>query len=305
MSTNSKHAICVVMLTAAALLPFGAVAAEVQSDRVAAAKAARQREDFTRRLDSAKELNEALKRVSQQKKVDKAEFVRATEQKIRAAEAAAAEGRDGEARILLEDAYLGTKLAIVDLAQASPGVRAEARAPETSAKDRKDYAARVDSTKALRDALARIADEKRDDSARAELSVIDRLMQQAETLVAQDVKRGRAVLDHAYLRAKVQIERLRGGATLVRTLQFETPADEYRYEVDRNDSYRMLVPLLAGEGGRDDAAMDAHVHRAGDLRKEADTLAGREEFEAAIKALEESSGEYQKAIRSAGVLLPG
>jgi len=307
MSKKSNRAMCALMLAGAGILACGEALADVSSSRVAAVIASRQREDFARLLDSTSVLNEALKRVSRQNKVDNDAVIRAGELKIDAAKAALADGRLADARVLLDDAYLGSKLAVVELMQQHPGTSALApRGEQAGPDERNGYAARMQSTKTLRDALVRVADEKRDETARAEIAVIDRLMRQADGLVAeQQVRRGRAVLDHAYLRAKIQLERLRGGETLVRALQFDSPRDEYRYELDRNDSYRMLVPLLVPPGGPNESGMKAHLLRAGQLREDADSMAGSGDVEAAIRVIEESSGEYQEAIRTAGVLLPG
>ena len=307
MSMKSKRAVSAALLAAAGFLPCWEAVAEAQSARVAAVMAATQREDFTRLLDSTKGLNEALKRVSLQRKVDSADAVRTSERKIQAAEAALAGGRIAEAWVLLEYAYLGSKLAIVDLMQQAPSVRqVVVQADPAAAEDHRGYVARMESTKALRDALARVADEKGDGTARAEIGVIDRLVRQADGLVAErQPRQGRAVLDHAYLRAKVQIERLRGGDTLVRALEFDMPQDEYRYEVDRNETYRLLVPVLVPAGHPSEIGMKAHLLRGSQLRSDAESMAARGEIEAAIRTMEESSREYQEAIRTAGVFLPG
>lgn len=307
MSKNRNAALCAALLAAAGAFLSADASAQAQSPRVAAATAGRERESFARLVDSTKGLHQALKRVSEQKKVDNAVLIAKNEQKIRAAEAAAADGKSAEARLALEEAYIDSKLAIVAaMKDGAPVPAPKAAADGANAKRQKDYAARMESTKSLRDALARIADEKNDASAKAEVATIDRLVGQADGLVAQgSADRGRAVLDHAYLRAKVQIERLRGGETLVRALQFDSKEDEYRYEFDRNDTFKMLVPLLVPDGRGDEARLKGFAERAGRLRIEAEEKAGRGDFDGAIKAMEDSSGELQKAIRSAGVLLPG
>ncbi len=48
----------------------------------------------------------------------------------------------------------------------------------------------------------------------------------------------------------------------MRALQFDSPRDEYRYELDRNDSYRMLVPLRVPPDGANESGMKAHLLRA-------------------------------------------
>lgn len=307
MKNRSKQALGVALLASAGLLASADVLADVESARVVAAEEARMKGDFARMLDSAKELNKALKRVSEQRKVDNWRAVRENDARIRQAEAAAAEGKTLDARLLLEDAYLGTKLAIADLVKSTqPAAKPAAPAAAQDARgEQKDYAARKDSTKALRDALARIADEKNDDKGRAEVQIVDKLMRDADAEHAQNAKRGRAILDHAYLRTKVQIERLRGGETLVRTLQFDSKGDEFRYEQDRNETYRMLIPLLVPNGSAREARLKETLERAARLRADADAQSRRDELDNALKTIEESTAEYQKAIRNAGVLLPG
>ncbi|AYH42233.1 hypothetical protein [Azoarcus sp. DN11] len=309
MKNRSKHALGAALIASAGLLATADVLADVQSARVVAAEEARMKSAFPRLLDSARELNKALKRVSEQRKVDNSRVVQDNDAKIKQAEAAAADGRIVDARLMLDDAYLAAKLAIADMVKSAPPAAKSASSAAgqdtPDPREQKDYAARKESTQALRDALARIADEKNDDKGRAEVQVIDKLMRDADTERAGNARRGRAILDHAYLRTKVQIERLRGGETLVRTLQFDSKGDEYRYEQDRNETYRMLIPMLVQNGNAREARLKDMLDRAAKLRTEADAQARRNEFEGALKTIDESTTEYQKAIRNSGVLLPG
>lgn len=306
MMNRSAYVVGVALLAGAGFLGAPEAHAQAQSARVTATTEARARDDFARLLESAKGLNQALKRVSEQRKVDNSRAVQGNEQKIRQAEAAAADGKILDARLLLEDAYLASKLAIADLVNKTPSaVQARPSAETADPRQQKEYAARKDSTKALRDALARIADEKNDARGKAEVPLIDKLVGDADAQFAQNAKRGRAVLDHAYLRAKVQIERLRGGETLVRTLQFDSKDEEYHYELDRNDTFMMLVQMLVPDENAGDVRAKGFLDRARSLRSDADGKAARHEFEGAIKALEESTAEYQKVIRNAGVMIPG
>ncbi|NMF90597.1 hypothetical protein [Aromatoleum petrolei] len=306
MKNGSKLAIGAALVAGAGFLGSPDVFADVQSARVVAAEEARMKSDFARMLESTRELNKALKRVGEERKVDNSRVVQDNEARIKQAEAAAAEGKTLDARLMLEDAYLGAKLAIAELVKPATGAaRPAAPAAVTDPREQKEYAARKDSTKALRDALARIAEEKNDDKGRAEVKVVDKLMADADATLAENAKRGRAILDHAYLRTKVQIERLRGGETLVRTLQFDSKGDEYRYEQDRNETYRLLIPMLVPNGSAREAQIKGTLDRAAKLRADAEAQAKRSDFDAALKTIDESTAEYQKAIRNAGVLLPG
>ena len=99
-----------------------------------------------------------------------------------------------------------------------------------------------------------------------------------------------------------------GGETLIRTLNFETPEDEYAYELDRNDSLRMLVEVLLSERMADSERLaeqvDRQVKEAASLRQKGETLAGANRFNEAIATLEASTLQLVQAIRSAGIYIP-
>ena len=53
------------------------------------------------------------------------------------------------------------------------------------------------------------------------------------------------------------------------------------------------------------ASAEKYIEKAGGLRTEAEEAAGGERFEEAIDLLEQSTKELIRAIRSAGVYIPG
>ncbi len=179
-------------------------------------------------------------------------------------------------------------------------------------KEYRDYGARLESLNALCDAYERIRKEKGMGSTEeSELySLVHRKIDQADALKqAGRVTEGRSVLDDAYVAAKVAIEHLRGGDTLVRSLDFASPEEEYRYEIDRNDTHRMLVNVLLADkiaaSGRVENMVSGHMQEAGSLRSKAEQQAGRGEYDSAIRTLEKSTREIVQAIRSAGIYIPG
>jgi hypothetical protein len=177
-------------------------------------------------------------------------------------------------------------------------------------KQRADFDARMESTRALLDAQKRIAAEKNAGPRAGELSQrIESLMAESNELVrAGRVADGRRTLDQAYLAVKAAIGGMRGGETVVRSLNFATKEEEYRYEIDRNDTHRMLVQVLLKDK-RDGAGVDAMVNQslaaAANLRTQAEQQASRREHDSAVKTLEDSTRELVKAIRGAGVYIPG
>lgn len=179
-------------------------------------------------------------------------------------------------------------------------------------KDLRDFDTRLESIDALCDAYHNIRKEK--GLGEPESSELFPFVQQrislAKKLKQQDrLKEGRKVLDEAYVAAKVAIENLRGGETLVRSLNFESAEDEYHYEVDRNDTHRMLIDVLLNEkmtsGSSVKTMVDKFMGQANTLRATADEQASNGEYEAAISTLEQSTKEIVRAIRSAGIYIPG
>jgi hypothetical protein len=279
---------------AAAAIIAGSAAAEPQA---AAAS------DVSARLVYVERL---LTESSAAKKVDASGKTEAIEMK------AQAEAHFDEARKLADSG--DGEAAEVELREAIRLMTSAARAAngdaKVSQKQTDDYGSRKESVTALAKAHDRIATEKGmkdmnralQDKVSADLTASDELMAQGKGDEA------RSMLDAAYESVKASLEGLRGGDTLVRELKFETPEDEYHYELDRNDTHRMLVEVLLAEKMQASPmrkTADGFIAKAGELRKEAEEAAGRKKFEDAIRLLEESTKEFIRAIRSAGVYIPG
>jgi tetratricopeptide (TPR) repeat protein len=180
------------------------------------------------------------------------------------------------------------------------------------AKDVRDFDERKASVDALCTAYENIAKEKGIDAATEnELhAFVYKRVDQAEALKQENrVKEGRKMLDEAYVAAKVAIEHLRGGETLVRSLNFASSEEEYHYEVDRNDTHRMLVDVLLKEKMKTNWGIETMVNkfmdRADELRARADEQASDGAYENAVTTLEQSTKEIVRAIRSAGIYIPG
>ena len=181
-------------------------------------------------------------------------------------------------------------------------------APEevTAPKARNDFDARLDSVNSLHAAFRRVAAEKPQVAGTAETSRdIENLIREAQQLSsAGKLDAGRAALDRAYLIAKAAVSSLRGGDTLVRSLHFATKEEEFRYEVDRNDTHQMLITVLL-DGRPRSAGQQTLMDKASQLRAQANAAAASAQHATAVKLLEESTRELIRAIRSAGVFIPG
>lgn len=195
------------------------------------------------------------------------------------------------------------------LAQASQTMFEAMRTADggASGKDKQsmDFDRRLASVKVLLDAHIRISGEKK--QGQEANSQIQKSMDEAVKMnAAGDATQARARLDEAYVTAKMSIEKLRRGDTLVRSLNFKNKEEEYHYEIDRNDTHQMLVKMLLQSKGESVQKMaENFVQRASELRAKAEKQAASKEFKEAVATMESSTDELVRAIRGAGVYIPG
>ena len=174
-----------------------------------------------------------------------------------------------------------------------------------------DYGIRRESVFALRGAFDRISDENQgsETNKRKVNQQLDKLVAEADGLLNNgEVPKARIEIDKAYHLVKVSIDAIRSGQTLVRSLKFETPKEEYLYELDRNDTHNMLVGLLIDEQKQSAYSKDnisRKVSEADELRSQAESYAGADAYDQAIELLEQSTKQLVRAIRSAGIYIPG
>jgi tetratricopeptide (TPR) repeat protein len=266
--------------------------------------AAQDREQLERRVQSIGTLIEASSAARQ----------------IEASGVAAARERRDNARVIHREA--AAALSSGDLVNAAKLLDQAAREmmgaarlakPEQVAgeKNKRDFEARLDSARALLAAQQRITQEKSAGREAQEAARnIERQIGEAQTLAAQNrFEEARPVLDRAYLTARVSIEAMRRGDTLVRSLNFASKREEYDYEIDRNETHRMLITVLLADrkdaAGAMPASMQGFTDKAAALRVEAEAQAKRGDHVGAIKLLEDSTRELVRAIRSGGIYIPG
>ena len=180
----------------------------------------------------------------------------------------------------------------------------------TEDKNIKNYAQRKLSVTALRDAFNRISDESNESDSKQKVNnQLDQLITRADELLGKgNNTEARSEIDKAYHLLKVSIESIETGKTLVRSLQFETKEEEYHYEIDRNDTHNMLIQLLVDGKEKSDYSktqITKFVEQAKVLRQQADAYAGDGAYEVAIGLLEQSTKQLVRAIRSAGIYIPG
>lgn len=167
-------------------------------------------------------------------------------------------------------------------------------------------ATRMESARALLAAQKRISVEKPGSGGADTAQRIGSMLDEARVhLAAQRNAEASVLVDQAYLMAKVSIGAMRGGDTLVRSLKFASKEEEYHYEIDRNDTHQMLFRILVQKQAGDAGTGRAFVERAAELRREADAAGRNGEYATGIRLLEDSTRELVRAIRGAGVFIPG
>ena len=171
---------------------------------------------------------------------------------------------------------------------------------------RREVEGRMRSARALLAAMRRIGAEKRSADVPQLAARVERLLGEAQGALDGARPQGaRDPAEQAYLLAKASVMAMRGGDTLVRSLSFASKEEEYLYELDRNDTHQMLLRLALSRRGEDPFAISQPLEHARQARAQAQALAARGEPAGAIRLLEESTRELVRAIRVAGIYVPG
>lgn len=143
--------------------------------------------------------------------------------------------------------------------------------------------------------------------AQADLSRATDLVASARELAAgerfEEANRTLATAEQALLSA---LSRALGSATLDYTPRFESAAEEYRYELERFGSFRLLVPRAMQElKPAPDAARqaDRHVARGLALQEEAERQAARGEAGGALKTIREATEWLKRALTATGLVV--
>lgn len=112
------------------------------------------------------------------------------------------------------------------------------------------------------------------------------------------------LLAEAYRVAVAAVSQLRAGQTVTLALKFDTPADEYAYEIKRNHSHEILVDMMISEGraeGQKRALVDRFVAENKRLALQAEKEARAGDYKAAITTMEQATGALVRALQSVGM----
>jgi hypothetical protein len=175
---------------------------------------------------------------------------------------------------------------------------------------RNDFTKKKKTVSSLLDAHNRVSLEKNKISQGKQVKKqISLLLKQADILYKKaDYAQGKGILDGALNIVKTSIEEMRGGDTLVKTLEFDSPEEEYIYELDRNDTHKMLIKVLLKDKRKKSPDLDKRVKEtlivAEDFRQQAKKAASSGNYKGAVDFLEQSTKEMVKVIRRGGIYIP-
>ncbi|TKB48289.1 hypothetical protein FCL40_13140 [Ferrimonas sediminicola] len=163
----------------------------------------------------------------------------------------------------------------------------------------------------LAQAISRVAEEK-GQGERAEEVVAKVVAQQQQALLMSqqgEWQPGIDLLKQAQSLAKETLILMRGDETLVRSLSFSSPLEEFDYERDRNDTHFMLVELLLknkldSKSSQIRERFSSLVGEARERRESAERQFQEERLHQAIATLEDSTRSLVRAIRLGGVFIP-
>jgi hypothetical protein len=175
--------------------------------------------------------------------------------------------------------------------------------------DRHRYNDTKKSVDALLEAVHRVAEEKGvGEENREMISKVNKYYEQARINASNNLYvKANQNLEQILTLIRKNIIGLKMGDTLVRTLTFSNPKEEFRYEIDRNDAHFLLLKTFLPKQaeGAVNSRYAKDTKTAYKLRKEAESHAKNRDYKHAISMLEESTEILINVIRMAGAHIPG
>jgi hypothetical protein len=143
--------------------------------------------------------------------------------------------------------------------------------------------------------------------AERELKRIDAMVEEARTHInaekVSDAVRSLEQAEKALLQGMNQVL----GTTVEYAEKFDSPAEEFAYELERNRSFVDLVPVAVAElrPGEDARRLiDRYVEQNRVMREQAQQQAQGKDYPAALKAIRTGTTHLQRALLAAGLVMP-
>lgn len=180
---------------------------------------------------------------------------------------------------------------------------------EKTAREREKYLQTKKSVESLLGAIDRVVKENGPEKEKlgVDPAPIHKLYDEAGALASGNKYREANVkIDEAYALASSAITKLRDKETILLTLEFETPEDEYKYVLKRNESYESLISIMIEEKKPGEGQLErikGFVSEGRSTLEKAKKLASQGDFEQAIQVADEATGELAKALRTLGLMV--
>lgn len=137
---------------------------------------------------------------------------------------------------------------------------------------------------------------------------VAQLVDSAKTLAeAERVAPANKALAEAERSLMVGIGRVLGSKTIEYTQRFESVAEEYAYELDRNRGYADLIPIALNEfkpGAAVIREAQSFLDANRGLREQAQRRAAAKDYRAGLTALRIGTTQLQKGLAAAGLRVP-
>ena len=142
----------------------------------------------------------------------------------------------------------------------------------------------------------------------ADIERIDGMVARADALLAtghqQEANR---LLSEAHQIVVAALNRMLAAETIVYELKFDTPAEEFRHELARNQSLEELVPIALARlnvSAEAAALAERYVRLSRGLADGAQRQAGDGNYRAALQSLQDATSHLERALRIAGLFVP-
>ncbi len=176
------------------------------------------------------------------------------------------------------------------------------------AKAREEFASLKKSVTNSIKAIERVMKEKGPDAAEGiDVAAIQSLLDEGLKL-AEEKNLGKAniKLTKARNMGNKALKKLRHKDTIVDSLEFDSPEDEYIYVIQRNKNYKTLISMMAKEKKPSEFKLkkiNAFVGQSDAMLPKAKEFADKGDFAAAVKVVDNATKHLSKALRSLGVMV--
>lgn len=145
-------------------------------------------------------------------------------------------------------------------------------------------------------------------AANADVARANAMVDKADALIANGNQHdAHGLLTSAHLIVVSTLNRMLMAQTIVYDLKFDSPAEEFQFEVAKNIGFEDLIPVALARlvVTRETAALaERYVQQSRDLRTTAQSLASGGDYRAALKNIQDASALLQRSLRIAGVVVP-